>query len=119
LKDTRGKANFKKSVREALSRDHLEISTGKKLSTKARLYMLAYHLIDGCADENGTSHHMIEKIVKTFKTHRNVATSDTSFVACVIKNQCSNKAITREQFLGIAFVFFFLRLLMLSFLRVF
>jgi hypothetical protein len=87
LKEKRGKANFKKSVREALSRDNLEISTVRKLSAKARSYMLAYHSIDGCADEKGTSsHHMIEKIVKTFKTHRNVADSDTGFVACVVKN---------------------------------
>jgi hypothetical protein len=88
LKSKKGKVNFKKSVRQALSQENLKIGTVRLLSAKARSYMLAYLSIDECsgAKDTKTSHQMIEKLVKKWKTHRNVSDLETGFIAGILKS---------------------------------
>ncbi len=54
LKSKKGKVNFKKSVRQALSQENLKIGTVRLLSAKARAYMLAYLSIDECSGAKDT-----------------------------------------------------------------
>ncbi len=88
LKSKKGKENFKKSVRQALSQKNLKTGTVRLLSAKARSYMLAYLSIDECpgAKDTKTSHQMIEKLVKKWKTHRNVSDLETGFIAGILKS---------------------------------
>ncbi len=88
LKSKKGKVNFKKSVRQALSQKNLKTGTVRLLSAKARSYMLAYLSIDESpgAKDTKTSHQMIEKLVKKWKTHRNVSDSETGFIAGILKS---------------------------------
>ncbi len=95
LKDKRGKENFRKAVRECLSRQKvLTTERIRTFSCRARAYILAYHKLwckrqqSGQAsqvDEHSTADPVsLEKLMKEFKTHRCAVDFDHSFCSAVI-----------------------------------
>jgi hypothetical protein len=81
-------------VRNCLSREHLTKELIRAFSRRARQYICAYQAwhqqsssnsneITG--DQNGISAHIIEKLIKKFKTHRAVIDFDNRFVAVQVK----------------------------------
>jgi hypothetical protein len=86
----RKKDNFISLVRRSTSRnDILSIGQVRKCSRRAREYMLAYRAIEnvesqmkfqGAQSDVSISYSMIEKIIKTYKTHRNCLDTDSKWL---------------------------------------
>jgi hypothetical protein len=88
LADKKGKENFKRSVRSAISRDHLTTDRIRKFSRRAREYIVAYKLLKCKLDEEETdidlvtniSSKKIEDMKSSFKAHRCAADFDAGFI---------------------------------------
>ena len=83
------KETFMASVREVLSRDHLDVVKIRKYARRARSYILAYYGLDHdlgrdsalCAELEGENTlPKIEKLQRRFRTHRCALDFDYSFV---------------------------------------
>ena len=102
LKDKRGKENFRQTVRKCFSRDILTIEWVRMFSQCARAYILAYHMIrqeqltdsaSTMTDLNSTvSPVKVEKVLKTFKTHRCAMDFDSTFCRAVFNGENSSGA---------------------------
>ena len=114
----RGKEIFRRSVRDATSRDNiLTLKRRRKFSRRARQYMLAYVAIDACKkqqqgadvaiaapvlkaevvkqeaqDTTTVNHFLIEKVVKKYKTHRSMLDCDTKFVRDIVSTMFSSSS---------------------------
>ena len=92
LNKKRGKDQFRKSVRDALSRDMvLTIGRVRAFARRAREYILAYHslnitsALDPVSSPPVLSSNIIEKVVKSFKTHRSASDFDQGFIGNVVR----------------------------------
>ena len=102
LKDKRGKENFRQTVRKCFSRDILTIEQVRMFSQCARAYILACHMIrqeqltdsaSTMTDLNSTvSPVKVEKVLKTFKTHRCAMDFDSAFCRAVFNGENSSGA---------------------------
>ena len=95
----RGKVNFKAAVKQSLSVETVLTKIRVRMfSWRARQYILAYHSLAGRenidAAETGPdaamSAHLIEKIVKTYKTHRCASDFDAGFIGTVVKTMTTH-----------------------------
>jgi hypothetical protein len=113
LSRKRTKQKFRLLVNESLSINNLNVTRARKCSKRAREYMLAYKSIEEiqhdlkeqnqtnnnkCNDSTVTTkrtagdsllqmnHKLIEKSIKTYKTHRNTRDFDIKFVASLELN---------------------------------
>jgi hypothetical protein len=92
----RSKRKFMELVTDCLGQDNLSLSRVRKCSRRAREYMKAYKAFDDITHERSSTqpesdntltdsnvqvnYELIEKSIKTYKTHRNVRDFDSSFV---------------------------------------
>jgi hypothetical protein len=100
LKDKRFKENFRQTMRKCFSRDILIIERVRMFSQRARAYILAYHMIQQeqltdsastMTDLNSTvSPVKVEKVLKTFKTHRCAKDFDSAFCRAVFNGENSS-----------------------------
>lgn len=87
----KGKEQFRKSVRECINIQHITKHHRQHFSRRAREYMLAYKIIDddrqeteGQAQKQNSSHLMIEKILKKYKSHRSAADFDSGYISAIV-----------------------------------
>ena len=66
--------NFHGLILDSMSRATLPLSTSRKFARKARAYRRAYR------EECDNEHASIEKMIKTFKVHRNAADFAKKFI---------------------------------------
>ena len=102
LKDKRGKENFRQTVRKCFSRDIITTKRVRMFSQRARAYIPAYHMIrqeqltdsaSTTTDLNSTvSPVKVEKVLKTFKTHRCAMDFDSAFCRAVFNGENSSGA---------------------------
>ena len=102
LKDKRGKENFRQTVRKCFSRDILTIEQVHMFSQCARAYILACHMIrqEQLTDSasmmtnlNSTvSPVKVEKVLKTFNTHRCAMDFNSAFCRAVFNGENSSSA---------------------------
>mmetsp|Transcript_15909 Transcript_15909/g.45748 ORF Transcript_15909/g.45748 Transcript_15909/m.45748 type:complete len:162 (+) Transcript_15909:833-1318(+) len=104
LADKKGKDNFKRSVRSAMSREHLTTDRIRKFSRRAREHIVAYKLLkmnhldsdmEHGGEEEWDEHQLISKISakkiedmkSSFKAHRCAADFDAGFINVVCKEK--------------------------------
>jgi hypothetical protein len=85
LLSKKGKESFSKLVCEVTSRYILKTATIRKLSRRARAYICAYYSLyesknRGIDTTKLTLPLIIERVIKTFKTHRAALDFDAGFV---------------------------------------
>jgi hypothetical protein len=89
LKDKKGKENFDKLVDRLVSRDWIGPGVIRNCAARARAYVIAYRakqlydlrVAEGETDaEKPTTYAMIEKLVKTFRSHRCTGEQDCGFI---------------------------------------
>ena len=100
MTEKRTKTKFRQSAKLCISREIMTTERQRFFSRRARQYMMVYNAIDNNIQED---HHtttttntggneqqpaismmMIEKILKTYKTHRNIADSDKGYIDGVV-----------------------------------
>jgi len=87
----KSKEQFRNLVRECLSRDVITTDLVRAFSRRARRYICAYHAwheqqrTGNTTQESAISQHLVEKLVKKFKTHRAVIDFDNRFVVAIVK----------------------------------
>lgn len=95
LKEKKGKENFLKLVDRLVSRDWINTTVIRNCSARARAYVLAYRakelydlrVAEGANDEEKpTTYAMIEKLVKTYRSHRCTAEQDSGFITEIVKS---------------------------------
>jgi hypothetical protein len=89
LQSKKGKESFKRLVDECTSRDILSTKTVRKLSRRARAYICAYYSLYE-SKRNGDDMPtltlpLIERLVKSFKTHRAAIDFDAGFLNGFVK----------------------------------
>jgi hypothetical protein len=103
LTDKRRKENFRNSVRQCLDRmTVLTIERQRMFSKRARQYMLAYHSIElskekresgGEAESSNAklemSAYLVEKIIKTYKSHRGATDFDSAYIGAIVNDMKS------------------------------
>jgi len=103
LTDKRRKENFRNSVRQCLDRmTVLTIERQRMFSKRARQYMLAYHSIElskekresgGEAESSNEklemSAYLVEKIIKTYKSHRGATDFDSAYIGAIVNDMKS------------------------------
>eukprot|EP00978_Attheya_sp_CCMP212_P015290 scaffold39415_cov52-Attheya_sp.AAC.1 len=103
LTDKRRKENFRNSVRQCLDRTTvLTIERQRMFSKRARQYMLAYHSIElskekresaGEAESSNEklemSAYLVEKIIKTYKSHRGATDFDSAYIGAIVNDMKS------------------------------
>ena len=112
LSEKRRKENFRNSVRQCLDRGEvLTIERQRMFSKRARQYMLAYHSIElskvkgesGAAgesnDKNKKPHvklemsaYLVEKIIKTYKSHRGATDFDSAYIDAIVNDMKSENS---------------------------
>jgi hypothetical protein len=98
LSEKRTKANFLKTVRMCVSQQVLTVARVRLFSKRARRYIMAYHTMHNVhihderpmetkepKDLLAVTPMLIEKMVKTFKTHRCAMDFDHGFIQSIIK----------------------------------
>jgi hypothetical protein len=96
----RRKQQFHLLVLKATSRDDvLSLDKVRKCSRRAREYMLAYKAIESVAKEQEAAatdrltHKLIEKCVKTYKSHRSAIDTDLKFVKS-LENEIGKEGVS-------------------------
>lgn len=84
--EKRSKEKFVKTVRRVLARKQLTLERCRKFSRRARIYILAYKHLAENAPEEKLSVDLIEKVVKTFKTHRAADSFDRKFCKQIVES---------------------------------
>jgi hypothetical protein len=112
LSEKRRKENFRNSVRQCLDRGEvLTVGRQRMFSKRARQYMLAYHSIElskakgesGAAgesnDKNKKPHvklemsaYLVEKIIKTYKSHRGATDFDSAYIDAIVNDMKSENS---------------------------
>jgi hypothetical protein len=89
LQSKKGKESFKRLVDECTSRDILSTNTVRKLSRRARAYICAYYSLYESKrngdDMPALTLPLIERLVKSFKTHRAAIDFDAGFLNGFVK----------------------------------
>jgi hypothetical protein len=89
IQDKRTKEKFKKSVRHCLSREVLTMMRIRKFSRRACQYILAYNCMEQHNNQQQLSAYLIEKVVKTCRSHRSAADFDLKFINNVVASMKS------------------------------
>ena len=102
LSDKRRKDNFRNSVRQCMDTSEvLTIDRQRMFSKRARQYMLAYHSIETSKEksESGAtgeskvklemSAYLVEKIIKTYKSHRGATDFDSAYIRTIVNDMKS------------------------------
>lgn len=85
----KSKEKFRESVRKCLSREHIQTKQQQQFSRRARQYMLAYLAMETDTNQfpqsdSIRSSHLIEKIIKQYKSHRAANDFDTGYINKVV-----------------------------------
>ena len=88
LKDKRSRDDFLRTLNASLSR--VDVTLARKMSAKARRYMLTYTLYDSGAhpeafNERGLSYSDIEKQTKLMRVHRSAVDQDHGYISRIWK----------------------------------
>ena len=90
LSNKRGKETYRELVKKVLSRENLTTERIRKFARRARSYICAYyqlHYVDSSdVDANGAEQVKIERLAKSYKTHRSVVDFNYGFITSVVKS---------------------------------
>jgi hypothetical protein len=109
LSEKRRKENFRNSVWQSLDRGEvLTFERQRMFSKPACQYMLAYHSIElskakgesEVAGESKMSAYLVEKIIKTYKSHRGATDFDSAYIDAIVNDMGSTTFLLKPQWLG-------------------